>query len=121
MSIQVLKIPESFEDGTNQFYLTEGDTIPKLIFTAGLTDDIDFTTCTIKMQLYQVGVKYLDITNGNGITVVGAKSFEIDQIDHASNPFKEGIYIGDLEITDTNGFRLTYHRVQYTILKQYTT
>ena len=66
-------------------------------------------------------IKIIDISNGNGITILGSKSFTIDEVskeDSALLPV--GSFLGDFEITDTNGKRFTYFRVRYTIEKQYT-
>ena len=85
------------------------------------SDDFpDLTTSTIRMQLYNNGNKVFDISGGNGITVNSATSFTIDEVSKVNNNFPSGESIGDLEITDTNGYRKTYFRAVYTVQKQYT-
>lgn len=118
MAIQTLNIPISTPE--NPTYIKEGDTIAKVTLTFADDDNIDLTTSTIKMQVYDGQSKIIDITNGSGITVVSDKIFEIDEISASNNNFIAGGFKGDLEITDTNGVRFTYFNVEYTILKQYT-
>lgn len=111
MAIEVLNIPVTG-------FIKEGDTIPELEFV--FDTGVDLTTSTIKMQIYDGNTKILDVTNGSGITVVNALQFNIDQIEAADNPFRHGEWLGDLEITDADGVRTTYHDVKYTVIKQYT-
>ena len=114
--IQTLHIPAQF--GRICPYIKQGDTIKQLEFSFAATDDIDLTGSTIKMQLYQGSSKVFDVSNGNGITIVDSKSFNIDQVDE--NDFPHGELKGDLEIKLSNGDILTYFNVIYTILEQYT-
>lgn len=111
MSIKTLKIP--FQDE----YIVQGDTIAKTAIEI-LETDLDLTTATIKMQVYKGSTPFIDIENGNGITVIDAENLEIDQV--LENNYPPGTYEGDLEIKDSNGVRFTYFRVEYTILKQLT-
>lgn len=111
MSIDILKIPFQGE------YIVQGDTIAKTLFT--FTDeDIDLTTATIKMQIYNGNTRIIDVSNGDGITVIDSENFEIDEV--LENDLPVGKHLGDLEITDEDGKRFTYFRVQYEVLKQYT-
>ena len=112
MSITILKIPFEGE------YIVQGDTISKTSFK--FTDeDIDLTTATIKMQILDGNKRIINISNGNGITVVDSDNFYIDEVSFSDNKLPVGTFDGDLEITDVNDIRHTYTRVQYTILKQY--
>jgi len=113
MSITILKIPFEGE------YIVQGDTISKTSF-AFTNEDIDLTTATIKMQIFNGDIKIIDISNSSGITIVDADNFYIDEVDATSNNLPYGSFLGDLKITDVNGKRHTYTRVEYTILKQYT-
>lgn len=115
-NIATLKIPIS--NTANPTYIKQGDTVPKIVFTFSDDDDIDLTTSTIKMQIYNGSKAIIDITNDSGITVVSSKVFEIDEI--TANDFPYGKFLGDLEITDANDKRFTYMNVEYTILQQYT-
>lgn len=109
--------------GKNIFF--EGDTISSIDFNFGQDDNIDLTLegTELRMQLYTLNcskTKILDISIGNGITVIGPKAFKFDEISKEDNKFKEGAYIGDLELTDFEGKRSTICRVKYKIHKQYT-
>ena len=120
MDIQTLKIP--IQSSNLKPYIKQGDTIPKILFTFDVSDNIDLTLAnvSIKMQIYHNGNKVINVSNSNGITIVSAKVFEIDEVSASENNLPDGISKGDLEITDTNGIRFTYFNVEYTILKQYT-
>ena len=118
MGIETLKIP--IQSTESKPFIKSGDTIPKITFTFGVSDSVDLTTSTIKMQLYSGSEQVFSIDETSGITIVGAKVFEIDEVLANDNNFPEGVLKGDLEITDTNGVRFTYFNVEYTILKQYT-
>ena len=111
--IQTLKVP--FE-GT---YIKQGDTINRILFTADPLDPIVLTGATIKMQLYNGAQKVFDISVGSGITILTAKSFQIDKVEKEDNLFNAGTFLGDLESTK-NGDRLTYFNVEYTVIKEYT-
>lgn len=113
MSITTLKIPFEGE------YIVKGDTISKSSFEV-IETGLDLTTSTIKMQLYDGNIKYIDISNGSGITIIDSENFEIDEVADVDNNLPIGVLLGDLEITDVNGVRFTYTRVEYTILKEYT-
>jgi hypothetical protein len=84
--------------------------------------DIDLTAIgvSIKMQIYNRNQLVLNVSNGNGITIVSARVFEIDKIEKENNNMPVGVSLGDLEITDGDGDRFTYFNVEYTITKQYT-
>ena len=103
--------------------IIQGDTISEILFEFDSLDNIDLTlpNVIIKVQIYNQNDKIIDLVNGQGITILTSKSFKIDEIskeDSSNLPF--GSFIGDLEITDTNGKRFTYFRIKYTIQKQYT-
>ena len=116
-NIEILDIPISTT--ASPTYIKVGDTIPAISFT--FDSGIDLTTCTIKMQVYDKLTKLLDISSASGITISDALNFTIDAIPAVSNPFtKEGIYIGDLVITDASNVVKTYFNVRYTIIKSYT-
>ena len=102
--------------------IIQGDTIPSILFEFDPTDNINLSlpNVQIKMQIYLVNTKIIDISNGNGITILTDKSFKIDEVSKENNNFPTGKHLGDLEITDTNGKRFTYFRVQYNVDKQYT-
>mgnify|MGYP003591327696 FL=1 len=102
--------------------IIQGDTIPEILFEFDPTDNINLLlpNVQIKMQIYLVNTKIIDISNGNGITILTDKSFRIDEVSKEDNNLPTGKHLGDLEITDTNGKRFTYFRVQYNIEKQYT-
>ena len=114
MAIQTLKIPI----GNN--FIKKGDTIKEINFSFDVTDNIDLTGATIRMDLFYQEESILSISNGNGITIVDSKNFNIDEIPYTDNDLPIGNSIGDLEITDTNGVRLTYFNVTFTIIKEYT-
>ena len=111
MSIKIIPIP--FEDE----YIVQGDTISKTTIKVE-EDGLDLTTATIKMQIYNGNTKIIDVSNGDGITVIDSETFEIDEVPNNDLPI--GKHLGDLEITDEDGVRFTYFRVQYEILRQYT-
>ena len=102
------------------YEIKRGDTIKKIPFAFDVTAPIDLTGSTIRMDLYLGNTKVHSITNGSGITIVNTKSFEIDQLDYVDNDLPAGTLKGDLEITDSDGNRLTYVDVVYTIVKDYT-
>ena len=111
MSIKILPIPFDGE------YIVQGDTISKTSFKF-IDEDIDLTASNIKMVIKDGNTKIINVSNGNGITVIDADSFEIDEVPFEENNLPSGSFTGDLEITDENDKRLTYMRVKYTILKQ---
>ena len=113
MSITLLEIP--FEEE----YIVQGDTISKTSFEF-IDEDIDLTTATIKMQIFDGGTAIIDVSNTDGITVIDANNFEIDEVNAEDNNLPYGVFLGDLQIKDENGKRHTYTRVQYTILEQST-
>ena len=110
MSIKTLKIPFDGE------YIVQGDTIGKTSFKF-IDEDIDLTTATIKMVIKNGNTEIINVTNGSGITVVDADNFEIDEVSYTNNNLPDGCFLGDLEITDENGKRFTYMRVEYTVIK----
>lgn len=99
-------------------YIKQGDTIPKrtIKFLDGYTGD--FTTATIKMQIYQGNDPIINISNGSGITVISSTELEIDEV--LNNDLPAGVFIGDFQVTEVDGKTTTYFNNQYTILKQYT-
>ena len=110
-TIPLLKLPSCG-------YIKQGDTIPKktITFTDGYTGD--FTTATIKMQVYEGNETIIDISNGSGITVLTSNSLEIDKVQN--NDLPDGTFTGDFEVTEANGDKTTYFNVSYTIIKEYT-
>lgn len=103
----------------------EGDTIASILFEFDSEDDInlDMPNVEVNMQLFGLNcskTKILDLSIGSGITILGPKSFRIDEISKEDNKFKEGAYIGDLEFTNFEGKRSTLFRVKYKIHKQFT-
>ena len=103
--------------------ITQGDTIPEILFEFDTIDNIDLSlpNVSIKMQVYNQNNKIIDVSNLNGITIINDKSFKINEVSKEnSNELPVGSFMGDLEITDTNGKRFTYLKVKYTISKQYT-
>lgn len=113
MSISTLKIPFTGE------FIKEGDTILETVID--LTNVSDLTTSDIRMQLKDGNTNVIDISNGNGITVNSATQLTIDEVPYANNDLSEGVYLGDIEITDASGTRKTYFNIEYTIIKEYTT
>jgi len=111
MCIPILKIPV-------KGFIKQGDTIPKVTvkFSDGYNGNL--TTAVVKMQIYNGNTKIIDVESGNGITVRDETSFDIDEIDNNTLPV--GSFLGDLEVTESNGDRTTYFNVEYTIIKQYT-
>ena len=117
MGIETLKIP--IQSSTVKPYIKQGDTIGKITMT--FTElGLDLTTSTIKMQVYDGSTKIIDISDGNGITVISSIILEIDELSAGNNNLPVGCFLGDLEITDATGDRKTYFNVEYTIIKQYT-
>ena len=102
--------------------IIQGDTIPEILFEFDPTDNINLSlpNVQIKMQIYLVNTKIIDISNGNGITILTNKSFKINEVPKENNNLPIGKHLGDLEITDKKRKRFTYFRVQYNIEKQYT-
>ena len=113
MSIAILKIPFDGE------YIVQGDTIEKTSFEF-IEEGIDIATSTIKMQIKNGSTNIIDVSNGNGITIIDSENFEIDEVSANDNNLPVGCFEGDLEITTASGVKFTYMRVIYTILKQYT-
>lgn len=112
MSIAVLKIPFDGE------YIVQGNTIGKTLFT--FTDEnIDLTTASISLVVYNGNTRFINASVGNGITVIDSDNFEIDEVSATDNDYPVGTFEGDLDITDANGNKHTYMRVEYTILRQY--
>ncbi len=103
--------------------IIQGDTISEILFEFDISDNIDLLlpNVIIKVQIYNQNNIIIDLINGQGITILNSKSFKIDEISkEQSSTLPVGSFIGDLEITDTNGKRFTYFRIKYTIQKQYT-
>ena len=114
--MEILRIPIG---NTN---IVQGDTIPEILFEFDTLDDINLQlpNVSIKMQIFNNSDKIIDISNLNGITILTQKSFKINEVSKENNNLPTGNFLGDLEITDTNGKRFTLFRVQYSIIKQYT-
>ena len=112
MSISKLKIP--FENE----YILQRDTVSKTTFTFS-DEDIDLTTSQISMVIKDGDNKIINVSEGNGITVISSKIFEIDEIPKENNNLPIGSFEGDLKIIDSNGVRFTYMRVEYTIIEKF--
>jgi len=117
MAVPILQIPIQSE--TVHPYIKQGDTIPKISLSI---PELDLSGASIKMKLYSPdGVrKVLDISNGNGITIINSTNFEIDEITAANNTLPAGQLKGDLEITLQDETKKTFCDVEYTIIKDYT-
>ena len=114
MSIPTLQIPTAG-------YIKQGDTISKKTITFGGDYAGDLTTASIKMWIKNGSNRVIDISNGNGITVISSSVCEIDEVPAANNNLPIGCsLIGDFEVTEADGTRTTYFNVQYTIIEQYT-
>lgn len=103
--------------------IVQGDTIPSILFEFDPTDNINLSlpNTKIRMNVMNNHIKIIDIFNGSGITILTPKSFRIDEVPkEQSELLPVGAFMGDLEITDSNGKKFTYFRVRYTIEKQYT-
>jgi hypothetical protein len=102
-------------------YIKQGDTISKKVITFGGDYDGDLTTATIKMQVYNGSQRVIDISNGNGITVISSTVCEIDEVPASENnlPYDVAL-LGDLEVTEADGVKTTYFNVQYNIIRQHT-
>jgi len=101
--------------------IVQGDTIPKLIFAFDVDDNIDLAGSTIKMQVYKKNDLIIDIgTDVGGITLIDTKTFEIDEVPSTSNTYPVGVFEGDLQIEFSDGTKITYLRIIYTVEKQYT-
>lgn len=115
--MEILNIP------LGNSYIVQGDTISEILFEFDNTLTIDLTdpNVSIKMQIYNQNNKIIDINNISGITILNSNSFKINEMSKEdSSLLPYGSFLGDLEITDTNGKRITYFKVKYTIQKQYT-
>jgi hypothetical protein len=115
--IETLKIP--IQSDTVKPFIKQGDTIGKIKMT--ITElGIDLRTSTIKMQVYNGSTRIIDVSDGDGITVISSTVLEIDEVSASNNNLPVGCFMGDFEITDASGERKTYFNVEYTIIKQYT-
>ena len=113
--IKILKIPFGCD------YIVQGNTISKTIFR--LTDNplgLDFTSDIVEICIKNGNKKLIDISSGDGITVVSATEFEIDEVPATENNFPYGKFIGDFDILlgGLEENRYTYSRIQYTVLKK---
>lgn len=109
-NIETLQLP------AGDLFTVQGDTIDEIELS--FSQGVDFTTHDVKMQLYFNERLVLDVSKGNGITVVDALNIKIDAI--KNNTFPVGVLVGDLRIKDADGNIKTYYRIEYTILKKYT-
>ena len=117
MAVPILNIPIQSE--LSKPFIKAGDTIQPILFEFEVADGIDITGATIKMQCYNFKTKVLDLSSDtSGITITGARTFEIDKI--LNNTLPEGDSLGDVEINFADGTRETYFNIVYTISKQYT-
>ena len=104
----------------SNYVLKRGDTIQEIPFTFADTDAIDLVGATIRMQLYLGKRRVWSIDSTDGITIIDSKNFTIDQVAYQDNTLPSGTLKGDLEITDSNGKRLTSVDIIYTITEDYT-
>ncbi len=118
MSVKIINIPLQSE--TVKPCIKQGDTISKWSATFGASDGIDLTGATIRMQIYWNSRKVIDVSNGNGITIDNPLKLTIDERPHTETTLPVGVGKGDLEITDSNGKRMTIVDVNYTIIEEYT-
>ena len=112
MAQKTLKIPEDFWTDNAKPCIVEGDTIGEFVFDT----DFDVTGADIKIQLYRSGVKVFEPT----ISIVNANQFKIDRVEAVDNTLPEGVSVGDLEITFSNGEKITLFKVEYKVIKEYT-
>ena len=118
MSLETLKIPAQSAD--YKPCIVQGDTIDEITFSFAVSDTIDLTGATIKMQVYQGSHPFIDIETGSGITIVDSKNFKIDKVLAVDNTYPVGSFLGDLEITLASGDKKTYAKIEYTVTKQHT-
>ena len=108
---RILKIPFEGE------WIVQGDTIgaTELEF---IDEDIDLNTATARLKLWDGNTVVMDVTTGNGITVVDSYNLIIDQVEKENNNLPPKKLIGNFSILDENGELYTYNRVEYTITKK---
>ena len=116
IKIPVLQIP------INGGEITQGDTIPEILFAFGTDDEIDLTESIIKIDLWLDSCKkVLSLESDVNITIVDAKTFKINEIPaEESEKLPHGLLKGDLEITDVEGNKTTYIEIVFKIRKQHT-
>jgi hypothetical protein len=100
----------------------KADTFPgaTIELIANTSEDFTLTGAAIKMQLRlntKTGTVALELTESDGITITGEKTFEIDRqiIDIAA-----GIYYADINITLANNEVYTPITILWTILQDVT-
>lgn len=114
---EILNIPIQTED--YKPVISERTTIPKITLT--ITNlGIDLLTSNIFMQVKDGSKVLIDITNGNGITILSSTVMEIDEVSANENPFKAGCFDGDLLIQDVVNKVDKLFNVKYNIEKTVT-
>lgn len=125
MSIPLLVIPPQ-TNGCETF-IKQGTTIPAIPIDLSPEFDGNLTSDHIvRLQLYKDGQRVFNVSSGaeGGITITGAKTFEIDEI--VENDLPIGNLLGDLIIEEYQDFAFDpisitpYCNVQYIIDKLYT-
>ena len=126
MSITTLNIPITTAECKP--FIKQGDTISKIswdlgdTFTGNLVEDLYI----IRMQIYDKSIKVINIDSTGalgGITITGAKTFEIDEV--TENDLPIGSFLGDLQIEEYSDFAFdpisveTICNIQYNIVKQF--
>ena len=120
MGIQTIKIP--LQSATVKPYIKQGDTIPA--WSPSATNwgfDLTAETTLINMQLYSDKQQVGNYSKGNGITVINATTFRVDEIE--TNNFPIGCLKGDLEIRwveNGKNITFTFFNLEYEIIRQYT-
>lgn len=125
MSIPILKVP--LTTSSCQPYIKQGNTISAITWDMGDTFDEDLQVLhIIRMVLKKGSQIVLDIDSSykGGITITGARTFEINKI--PENDLPCGISKGDLQIERYSDFAFdpvdvfTYANVEYYIEEQTT-
>lgn len=111
----ILKLP--FKDT----YIVQGNTISKTIFR--LSDNplgLDFNNDLVEICIKNGNQKIIDISTGDGITVISATEFEIDEVPATENNLPYGTFIGDFNVIKDGDIenKMTYMHIGYTITKK---
>jgi len=103
-------------------YFTQGDSFAEVVFSFGVTDQIDLMGSEIRLDLFSQNCnKSLSFVSGVNIEILSSKSFKINEIQPEETKYLDaGLHRGDLEITTSSGFKTTYLEVVLNIRKQYT-
>lgn len=125
MSIPTIHIPIS--SNSCRPFIKQGDTIPAIEWNMGSSFSEDLTeNHIIRMQLYVKGNRVVNISSlpSGGITITGAKTFEIDEV--VENDYPAGKMNGDLQIERYTDFGFdpvevrTYANIEYRVEEEYT-